>query len=68
MAGRAGVPVLAVAGRVALRDDELAGAGIAGSRALIDHARSLDEARRDAYPLLREQTTELVRDWLARRT
>ncbi|MEU6646483.1 glycerate kinase [Saccharomonospora sp. NPDC046836] len=61
MAGRHGIPVLAVAGRVALSPEELAGAGIAGSRALIDHAPSLEHAQREAARLLREQTAALVR-------
>ncbi|MBK1786490.1 glycerate kinase [Prauserella cavernicola] len=61
------VDVLAIAGRVALTDDDLAAAGIAGSRALIDHAPSLEHAQREAYPLLREQSAELVRQWLVAR-
>ncbi|WP_091670866.1 glycerate kinase [Amycolatopsis marina] len=64
-AGALGIPVLAVAGRVQLEPSDLAAAGIAGSRALIDHAPSLEYATRNAYPLLREQTAELVRCWLS---
>ncbi|RBM15968.1 glycerate kinase [Prauserella sp. PE36] len=65
MAREHDVAVLAVAGRVALEPEELAAAGIAGSRALIDHAESLEHARREAFPLLRAQSAELVTEWLA---
>ncbi|PWV85131.1 glycerate kinase [Prauserella marina] len=63
MARKHGAAVLAVAGRVALSPSELAGAGIAGSRALIDAAPSLEVAQRDAFSLLRSQTAELVTAW-----
>ncbi|MEU3275108.1 glycerate kinase [Saccharomonospora sp. NPDC006951] len=65
MARQHGASVLAVAGRVALSPSELAGAGIAGSRALIDAAPSLEVAQREAFSLLRSQTTELVAAWAA---
>ncbi|TQI94414.1 glycerate kinase [Amycolatopsis cihanbeyliensis] len=65
-AGEREVPVLAVAGRVLLGEAELAAAGIAASRALVDHAPSAEHAQRAAYPLLREQTATLLRSWLAR--
>ncbi|WP_116047973.1 glycerate kinase [Amycolatopsis palatopharyngis] len=65
-AGQRNIPVLAVAGRVQLEHAELVAAGIADSRALIEHAPSLEHATRNAYPLLREQTAELVRSWLDR--
>ncbi|WP_199435379.1 glycerate kinase [Qaidamihabitans albus] len=58
-------PVLAIAGRIALDRARLAEAGIAGSRALVEHAPSVEHAQRHAFPLLREQTAALVRDWLA---
>ncbi|MFC4001374.1 glycerate kinase [Prauserella oleivorans] len=63
MAGRHGVPVLAVAGRIALTGDELARAGIAGGLALVDHASSIEDAQRNAAALLREHTAALVRSW-----
>lgn len=66
-AGERGIPVLAVAGRVQLEPDDLAAAGIWGSRALIDHSPSLEHATRNAYPLLRGQTAELVTSWLGTR-
>jgi glycerate kinase len=70
IAGRArehGIPVLAIAGRIALSSEELAAAGIAGGRALVDHAPSPHHAQRHAYPLLRAQTAQLLRSWLASR-
>jgi glycerate kinase len=68
LAGRAaerGVPVLAVAGQVLLTEEELAGAGIVGSRALIDRALSVDDARTRAAELVREQTASLLRSWIS---
>ncbi|SFO91780.1 glycerate kinase [Amycolatopsis arida] len=65
-AGARDIPVLAVAGRIQLDEGALTGAGIAGGRALIDHAPSLEYAQANAYPLLREQAAALVRHWLAR--
>ncbi|RZQ60702.1 glycerate kinase [Amycolatopsis suaedae] len=58
-----GLPVLAVAGRVKLTPDEVNRLGLAGHRALIEHAPSLEHARRHAAALLREQTAALVREW-----
>ncbi|MBN6033573.1 glycerate kinase [Amycolatopsis sp. 195334CR] len=57
------LPVLAVAGRVTLDEAQLAQLGVAGYRALIDHAPSLAYAREHAYELLRAQTADLVRAW-----
>jgi glycerate kinase len=63
MAGALGVPVLVLAGRIALDEAQLAGLGVAGSRALIDHALSADHSRAHAAELLRQQAAELIRSW-----
>ncbi|MCG3756793.1 glycerate kinase [Amycolatopsis sp. Poz14] len=63
-AGQTGVPLLVLAGRIQLDADALAGLGVVGSSALIDHAPSLDYARSHAAELLRERAGVLVRDWL----
>jgi glycerate 2-kinase len=60
-AGRAGVPSLAVVGRLELRDDELAGLGLAGVRALVDGTTSEADAMAHAAELLAERAAELVR-------
>ncbi|GAB2787532.1 glycerate kinase [Amycolatopsis magusensis] len=57
------LPVLAVAGRVALDAAQLARLGVADYRALIDHAPSLAYAREHAYELLRAQTADLAGAW-----
>lgn len=64
LAKRHHVPVVAIAGCVALGPEDLAAAGISGSRSLIDHAPSPENAKENASVLLREQTAELVREWL----
>lgn len=61
-----GLPVLALAGRIALADEELAAAGIAAGVALVDHAPSVRHAQRNASSLLRDQAAALVRAWHAR--
>ncbi|WP_020661747.1 glycerate kinase [Amycolatopsis benzoatilytica] len=66
-AGQAGVPLLVLAGRIQLDTAALAGLGVVGSSALIDHAPSLDYARAHAAELLRERTAALVREWLQSR-
>lgn len=57
------VPLLALAGRIQLDEGQLAGLGVVGSAALIDHVPSLDHARAHAAELLRERAGELVRAW-----
>lgn len=57
------VPLMALAGRIQLDESQLAGLGVVGSAALIDHAPSLDHARAHAAELLRERAGELVRTW-----
>lgn len=64
-AHRNAVPVLVIAGRIQLSEEELGRAGIAAGRALIDHAPSVEAAQRNAVSLLRNQAAELVRSWLA---
>jgi glycerate kinase len=62
-----GIPLLAIAGRIQLTEGQLAGLGVVGSRALIDHAPSLAHAQTHAASMLREQAADLMRDWSARR-
>ncbi|RSM76312.1 glycerate kinase [Amycolatopsis sp. WAC 01375] len=57
------VPLMVLAGRIQLDQSQLAGLGVVGSAALIDHAPSLDHARAHAAELLRERAGELVRIW-----
>ncbi|KFU76593.1 glycerate kinase [Amycolatopsis lurida] len=57
------VPLMVLAGRIQLDQSQLAGLGVVGSAALIDHAPSLDHARAHAAELLRERAGELVRAW-----
>ncbi|MEV7553457.1 glycerate kinase [Amycolatopsis sp. NPDC089917] len=57
------VPLMVLAGRIQLDESQLAGLGVVGSAALIDHAPSLDHARAHAAKLLRERAGELVRAW-----
>jgi glycerate kinase len=58
-----GIPLLAIAGRIQLTEAQLAGLGVVGSRALIDHAPSLAHAQTHAAEMLREQAAELMRAW-----
>ncbi|MET7989396.1 glycerate kinase [Amycolatopsis sp. NPDC005232] len=62
-AGRAGVPLMVLAGRIQLDAAGLASLGVVGSSALIDHAPSLDHARTHAAELLRARASDLVRTW-----
>ncbi|MBB4685393.1 glycerate kinase [Amycolatopsis jiangsuensis] len=65
-AARAGAPLLVLAGRIQLDAAALAGLGVVGSSALIDHAPSLDHARTHAAELLRTRADILVREWATR--
>lgn len=56
----AGTPVLAVAGRVDLDADELAGAGIVGTAALLDLEPDLGRAQAHAAELITRCTDQLV--------
>ncbi|MFL6163771.1 MAG: glycerate kinase [Jatrophihabitantaceae bacterium] len=62
LAGRHGVPVLAVAGRVRLTPAALAGAGFAAAYSLTD-LLGADRAERDAANALAEVTEQAVRQW-----
>jgi glycerate kinase len=64
-ARRAGVPVVAVAGRCALSDAELAPAGILAAYALTDLEPDTARAMARAEELLREAARRLAADWLA---
>ncbi|MCD2188152.1 glycerate kinase [Actinomycetospora soli] len=57
----AGVPVLAVAGRVDLDPTELAGAGIVGSAALADLEPDLARSQADAAGLITRSVDQLLR-------
>lgn len=67
MARDLGVPVVALAGWIALSRAQLAGAGIDAARALVDHAPSPEYAQRHARDLLRTQSAALVRAYAATR-
>lgn len=59
-ARRAGVPVVMVAGRIALSPEQLTAAGVTAWRALVDSAASPQDAMRRAPELVRAATAELV--------
>ena len=63
-ARRAGVPVIAVAGRNLLRPDELADAGVKAVYALLDLEPDPAVCMTDAAPLLRVLAGRIARDWL----
>ncbi|GAA3584120.1 glycerate kinase [Amycolatopsis ultiminotia] len=65
-ASRAEAPLLVLAGQIRLDAAALAGLGVVGSSALIDHAPSVDYARTHAAALLRTQAGALVREWAGR--
>jgi glycerate kinase len=60
-----GVPVVAVAGRIALPAEQLRAAGIAAAYALLDLEPDLSRAIADAGPLLERLAVRLADDWLA---
>jgi len=64
-AAKAGVPVVAVAGRLALDPDRLQGAGIAAAYALSDIEPDVRRCFTDAGPLLERLATALAHDRLA---
>jgi glycerate 2-kinase len=64
---RAGVPVVAIAGRIQLSSDELRTAGIGRGYALVDHAVDESAAMRETVPLLSEVGALLARELLAGR-
>ncbi|MGK5683838.1 glycerate kinase [Actinoplanes sp. URMC 104] len=61
----AGVPVVAVAGRVALPPERLRQAGIARAYALTDIEPDVQRCFTEAGPLLQTLARTLARDWLA---
>lgn len=63
-AGRAGVPVVAVAGRLALDPDRLRAAGIEAAYALTDIEPDLARSMAEAGPLLERLATRLAHDRL----
>lgn len=63
-AGRAGVPVLAVAGRSTLSEDELRAAGFLGAYALTDIEPDPARCMREAGPLLERLAERLGQAWL----
>jgi glycerate kinase len=65
-AAKAGVPVLALAGRVDLDDAGLGELGVLAAYALTDAAPDQETAERDAATLLRRLTARAVREWLDR--
>jgi glycerate 2-kinase len=65
-AAAAGVPVLAVCGRIDLEDDQLRGLGIVGASALLDAAAHSADALAQAAPLARRCTRDAVQRWAAR--
>ena len=64
-AGRFGVPVVAVAGRLQLGPLRLREAGIATAYALTELEPDLDRCIANASPLLRRVGTQIAKDWLA---
>jgi glycerate kinase len=67
-AAKAGVPVVAVAGRLALDPHQLQAAGIADAAALTDIEPDVRRCLADAGPLLERLTASRARDWLKERT
>jgi glycerate 2-kinase len=63
-AAKAGVPVVAVAGRLALDPDRLRVAGIAAAAALTDIEPDVRRCLADAGPLLERLTASRARGWL----
>jgi len=63
-ARKAGVPVVAVAGRNTLTPDALAGAGIAGAYPLTDIESDVARCIAEAGPLLEQVAAHIARDWL----
>jgi glycerate 2-kinase len=67
-AAKAGVPVVAVAGRLALDPDRLQAAGIAAASALTDIEPDVRRCLADAGPLLEQLTASRAGEWLKERT
>jgi glycerate 2-kinase len=63
-AASAGVPVIAVAGRLRLSPAQLRDAGISAAYALTDLEPDLDRCIANASPLLRSVGSQIAKDWL----
>jgi glycerate kinase len=63
-AAKAGVPVVAVAGRIALDPDRLHAAGIEAAYALTDVESDVEKCFTEAGPLLERLAGRVARDWL----
>jgi glycerate 2-kinase len=63
-AASAGVPVVAVAGRLRLSPAQLRDAGISAAYALTDLEPDLDRCIANASPLLRSVGSQIAKDWL----
>jgi glycerate kinase len=64
-AAAAGVPVVAVCGRLLLTVDRLRGAGIQQAYALTDIEPDVQRSLTEAGPLLEQRVRALARDWLS---
>ena len=64
-AARAGIPVVAVAGRLQLSVDRLREARISGGYALTDLEPDVDRCIANAGPLLRRLGGQIAKDWLS---
>jgi glycerate kinase len=64
-AARAGVPVVAVAGRLRLRPSRLHEAGISAAYALTDLEPDVARCMANARPLLRRVGAQIAKEWLA---
>ena len=63
-AGGAGIPVVAVAGRLQLSPPQLREAGILAAYPLTDLEPDLDRSIANANPLLRRAGAQIAKDWL----
>ena len=64
-AAAAGIPVVAVCGRLLLTVDRLRGAGIQQAYALTDIEPDVQRCLAEAGPLLEQRVRALARDWLS---
>lgn len=61
----AGVPVVAIAGRVSLKPMDLRSAGISAAYSLADLEPELNRSIAEAGPLLEQVASKIAREWLA---
>jgi glycerate kinase len=64
-AAAAGIPVVAVCGRLLLTVERLRGAGIQQAYALTDIETDVQRSLTEAGPLLEQRVRALARDWLS---